>query len=235
MNRIIRNIPNAITCLNVVGGTLAIIAASKGTGPYWGLAGWQWAAIFIGISAAADFLDGFFARLLRAYSELGKELDSLCDLVSFGVAPAVTLFYVLQDIAAPDWYRWCVLLIPVGSALRLAKFNIDTRQTTFFIGLPVPANAIFWLGFSALLIDGASFLLYLPVFIPVLLLEVWFMISPFKLMSLKFSNYRLGPNRFRYLLLLAAVVLVFCMGWGGLMWLIVFYILLSLCVSPDKH
>lgn len=222
-----RNIPNAITCCNLVAGTLAIVCAARGVEPLWGLVGWQWGAIFIGIAAVADFFDGFFARLLRAYSELGKELDSLCDLVSFGVAPALTLFYVLPAVDAIEWYRWCVFVIPVGAALRLAKFNIDTRQATFFIGLPVPANAIFWIGFCGMLFDGANFLLYPAVFIPLLLTETWLMVSPIKLFSLKFSSYGFKGNGFRYLLILTAVVLVFCMGVGGLMWLIPAYLLYS--------
>lgn len=222
-----RNIPNAVTCCNLVAGTLSIVSAARGVEPMWGLAGWQWAAIFIGIAAVADFLDGFFARLLRAYSELGKELDSLCDLVSFGVAPALTLFYVLPEAGAIEWMRWCVFVIPVCAALRLARFNIDTRQTSFFIGLPVPANAIFWIGFCGMLFAGARFLLLPAVFFPVLLLESWLMLSPFKLFSLKLSTYGLRENKFRYLLLLTAMALVFCMGWGGLMWIIPVYFLLS--------
>lgn len=231
MNVITRNIPNSVTCLNLLAGTLAIICAGKGGDPWWGLCGWQWASIFIGIAAVADFLDGFFARMLRAYSALGKELDSLCDLVSFGVAPALTLFNVLPLVEAPEWLRWCLLVIPVGAALRLAKFNIDTRQASFFIGLPVPANAIFWIGYCGMLLDGATFLTYPAVFLPILLLEAWLMVSPFKLFSLKFRDYSLKPNRYRYLLAAAAAVLVFCMGVGGLMWLIVFYFLLSVCVG----
>lgn len=233
MNAITRNIPNAVTCLNLVAGTLAIICAAAGASPWWGLQGWQWAAIFVGIAAAADFLDGFFARLLRAYSELGKELDSLCDLVSFGVAPALILFYLLPSVEALDWIRWCVFIIPVGAALRLAKFNIDTRQATFFIGLPVPANAIFWIGFCGMITSGASFLTLIAVFLPLLLFEAWLMVSPFKLFSLKFSNLSWKDNKYRYILILAAAVLIFCMGIGGLMWLVIFYLLLSLCVGVD--
>lgn len=222
-----RNIPNAITCLNLVAGVLAIICAEKGVEPLWGLLGWQWASIFVGIAAVADFFDGFFARLLRAYSELGKELDSLCDLVSFGVAPSLILFHVLPAVDAIEWYRWTVFLVPVAAAVRLAKFNIDPRQTSFFIGLPVPANAIFWIGFCGMLFAGARFLLLPVVFIPLLLLESWLMISPFKLFSLKFSNYRFGENKFRYFLIVTAIALVFCMGVGGLMWLIPVYFLFS--------
>lgn len=232
MNRLKRNIPNCITLLNLLSGTMAIICAFHGDSPWWGLKGWQWGAIFIGIGAVADFFDGFFARVLKAYSELGKELDSLCDLVSFGVAPALLVFNTMEGVGIVPWLKWCVLLVPAMAAFRLARFNIDARQTSFFIGMPVPANAIFWIGFCALVSDGAAFLTYPAVFIPLVILEGWLMISSLKLLSLKFHDYGFhGVNMWRYALVVAAVVSVFCMGVGGFMWLIVFYLLLSLCVK----
>lgn len=234
MNRLVRNIPNCITLLNLVAGTMAVICAFRGHDPLWGLKGWQWGAIFIGIGAVADFLDGFFARLLKAYSALGKELDSLCDLVSFGVAPALLVFNVLEGLDVVPWFKWLMLLIPAMAAVRLARFNIDTRQTSFFIGMPVPANAIFWIGFCALVSDNASFLTLPAVFIPLVLVEGWLMLSSFKLLSLKFHDYKpRGANFWRYLLLCVAVVAVFCMGVSGFMWLIVFYVILSLCIKVD--
>lgn len=234
MNRLTRNIPNCITLLNLLAGVMAIICAFRGGEPWWGLVGWQWGAIFIGIGAVADFLDGFMARMLKAYSELGKELDSLSDLVSFGVAPALLVFNVLDAPGFQAWLKWCMLLVPAVAALRLARFNIDTRQTSFFIGMPVPANAIFWIGFCALAAQGAAFLTLTGVFIPVVLVESWLMISPYKLLSLKFHDYSLkGANLWRYALALVAAALVFSMGVAGLMWLIVFYVILSLCIKVD--
>ena len=235
MNRLTRNIPNCITLVNLLAGVMAIICAFRGIEPMWGLKGWEWGAIFIGIGALADFFDGFFARILKAYSALGKELDSLCDLVSFGVAPVLLLFNVLDAAGAEPWLKWCLFLVVATSAVRLARFNIDTRQASFFIGLPVPANAIFWIGFTALAQAGAAFLIVPVVFVTVVVLESWLMISPVKLMSLKFYNYRpVGLNFWRYILMLAAVALIFCMGVPGFMWLIVFYILLSLCVKVES-
>lgn len=235
MNRFIRNIPNCVTLVNLVAGTIAIVCSFHGSEPWWGLKGWQWAAIFIGIGAVADFLDGFFARLLKAYSSVGKELDSLCDLVSFGVAPALLAFNVIGgQPGVIHWLQWCMLLVPAVAALRLARFNVDARQTTYFIGMPVPASAIFWIGFSSLVAEEAAFLTYPAVFFPVLFLESWLMISPLKMMSLKFHDYAFrGLNIWRYALAAAAVVLVFCMGVSGFMWLIVFYVLLSLCVRVE--
>ena len=234
--QIFRYIPNCFTLLNLLAGTMAIICAFQGENPWWGLRGWQWGAIFIGIGAIADFLDGFFARLLKAYSELGKELDSLSDLVSFGVAPTLLVFNLLGSI--PDiepWLKWCMLLVPAMAALRLARFNIDVRQTSYFIGMPVPANAIFWIGFCALVSEGTQFLTFPVVFLPVVVVESWMMVSTFKLMSLKFHDYRFhGLNIWRYTLVAAAAFCVFCMGVAGLLWLVVFYVILSLCVNVES-
>lgn len=234
MRKLKENIPNCITLLNLLSGVMAIICGSHGMDPWWGLKGWQWGAIFIGIGAVADFLDGFMARLLKAYSELGKELDSLCDLVSFGVAPALLVFNVLDPLGAEPWLKWLILLVPAVACFRLARFNIDARQTSFFIGMPVPANAIFWIGFCALVGAGASFLILPVIFLPLVLVETWLMISPLKLLSLKFHDYGFhGNNIWRYGLVCAAPVLVFCMGVAGLAWLIVLYILISLFVKVD--
>lgn len=232
MSKIKHAIPNCVTLVNLLSGVMAIICSFRGTSPLWGLEGWQWGAIFIGISTVADFFDGFFARLLKAYTALGKELDSLSDLVSFGVAPALLVFNVLEATGAEPWLKWCMLLVPAFAALRLARFNIDTRQTTYFIGMPVPANAIFWIGFADLILHGAPFLKLPVIFIPVLLFEAWMMVSPFKLLSLKFHDYKpSGTNLWRYLLIFAAIFFVFVMNVSGLMWLIVFYILLSVCIG----
>ena len=228
MNLITRNIPNCITCLNLAAGVLSIICSARGHSEMWGLMAWQWAYIFIAIAAVADFLDGFAARLLHAYSNLGKELDSLCDLVSFGVAPALIMFNCLEwgasTLMVAEWTKWVVVLIPVCGALRLARFNIDTRQTDSFIGLPIPANAIFWIGYSALIYQGTIFMAQWYWALPVILIESWLMISPVHLFSLKFKTWGWRGNQWRWLLVLTAAVLVFCMGVPGLMWLIIAYV-----------
>lgn len=228
MNPIVKNIPNAITCLNMASGVTAIIFASRGNEFFGALPAWEWAFIFIAIAAAADFLDGFAARMLHAYSELGKQLDSLCDMVSFGVAPAMLLFSCIADCSLSPWLPWMAILVPVAGALRLAKFNIDTRQTSSFIGLPIPANAIFWIGFTAMVRSGVLFPASWPWFLPVLILECWLMVSEVPMFSLKLKSWGWRGNQARWILVAAAVVFVFSLGWAGLMWLIVFYILLSL-------
>lgn len=227
MNTIIRQIPNTITCINILSGCVAIICAASGSSPLWGLTGFEWAYIFIGIAAAADFCDGLAARLLRAYSELGKQLDSLCDCVSFGVAPSMLLFNILRQSYPDGILPWFALIIPVAGVLRLAKFNIDTRQTTSFIGLPIPANAIFWIGYTAMITSGISLLTMPWVVIPVLLIECWLMVSPLPIFSLKFKNIRWKGNEARWILICAAIILVGWLGLGGLCCLIAFYVILS--------
>lgn len=223
MNVIRKNIPNAITCINALSGCIAIIFALKGDAEVCGMPAYMWSYLFIGIAAVADFLDGFMARLLGAYSDMGKELDSLCDAVSFGVAPGMLLFSAL---AGSPW-QWAALLIPVAGVLRLARFNVDTRQTVNFIGLPIPANAIFWIGYTMYIYSGASVLAACWVVVPVLLLECWLMLSPLPLFSLKFKSYGWKGNEFRWLLIVLTPVLLICLGLYGFLWVIVSYLVLG--------
>ncbi len=125
MNPIVKNIPNSITCINLAAGCMAIVAAAHAYDPLWGLMAFQWAFIFIAVGAVADFFDGFAARALHAYSNLGKELDSLCDLVTFGVAPAMIMFNLLAAQQPGSWICWAALLIPVAGAIRLARHPAD--------------------------------------------------------------------------------------------------------------
>lgn len=221
-------IPNSITCLNVLSGTIAIIFAFRGQHELAGLTGIEWAWIFIGIAAVADFLDGFAARMLHAYSNMGKELDSLCDLVSFGVAPAMVLANTIGASPFAGWQAFFPVVIPVAAALRLAKFNIDTRQTTSFLGLPVPANAIFWIGYSALASSSLPVLNEWYAVVPAVVMLSWLMLSEIGLFSLKIKTLKLSVAWRQILLVVAAVIFLLTMGVGGLMWLIVFYVLLSL-------
>jgi CDP-diacylglycerol---serine O-phosphatidyltransferase len=160
-----RNIPNAITCGNLLCGCLAIVCAFNGN--------LIWASYLVGIAAVLDFLDGFAARMLKVHSEIGKQLDSLADMVTFGVVPGVIMFHLIQyalvfDVisnadpellmgaGAISFTHWTFIpfiafLIPVFSALRLAKFNIDTRQSDSFIGVPTPANSILIASFPLIL------------------------------------------------------------------------------------
>lgn len=226
MNVIVRNIPNCITCINILCGCIAIALATQGNTSLGSLTAMQWAYIAIGAAAIADFCDGLAARTLHAYSDMGKELDSLCDLVSFGVAPAAMLWQCLLSSPVTTPIAWIALAIPVCGALRLARFNIDQRQTTSFIGLPIPANAIFWIGFTSIFTPDAGMIGTAPI-IAIVLIESYSMISPFKMFSLKFKNLGWRDNKVRWILLVIAIISITCMGLGGLMWLIVAYFLLS--------
>lgn len=231
-NVLTKNIANATTCLNLLGGCMAIICAFKGEQPLWGLRGFEWAYIFIAIAAIADFMDGFSARIFHAYSLLGKELDSLCDLVSFGVAPAMLVFNIAGLEVDMEWVGWLALLIPVCGALRLARFNVAPSNNDFFRGLPIPANAVFWIGFTSFCVEpgGVNGWIMLLAIVAV----SWLMISPVKLFTLKFSSFGWKGNQARWLLIVAAVALLACCGLSGLMWLIVYYAAWGICVGAQK-
>lgn len=225
-NKIVKNIPNAITCLNLAAGCVAIVLAAKGNSQWCGMEAFIWAYIFIGIAALADFLDGFSARMLNAYSSLGKELDSLCDLVSFGVAPAMILYKAIETTSDAQWAAWIALLIPIFGALRLARFNIDDTQSISFKGLPIPANAIFWIGFTSLCytVNISAFLI-----VPVVIIMSYMMICPIRMYSLKFQDgFSFYENAKRYILIFAAILLVATNGFQGFMWLILYYIISSI-------
>ncbi len=221
------NIPNAITSLNLLCGCLACIAAFHcydtmcGTG----FKGYEWAFIFIGLAAVADFCDGLAARLLHAVSNIGAELDSLADLVSFGLAPALVLYNMMLGQGAGHW-ALIALLLPVFGALRLARFNVDTNQSTTFTGLPIPANAIFWIGFTSWYAIHS-----LPLWAVLILIIAlsWLMVCNLRMFSLKMHNLAsLKQNWAQYLQVIASVAFVVLMGLPGLAVTIALYVLLSI-------
>ncbi|MDE6305462.1 MAG: CDP-diacylglycerol--serine O-phosphatidyltransferase [Muribaculaceae bacterium] len=215
-------IPNTITCLNLLCGCMAVISAF-GTGSSYGIESYQWAFIFIGLASIFDFCAGAMARRIHAYSPLGKELDSLSDLVSFGLAPAMLLYVTIGSLSSIHWMPYTALAIAICGGIRLARFNVDTRQTTEFIGLPIPANAIFWVGAIAFMhsygypsdwiVAGA------------IALMSWLMLAPMRIFSLKFKNFALRPNIMRYAILAAAIISVAVFGLPGFSLAILLYIL----------
>ncbi|MDE6266470.1 MAG: CDP-alcohol phosphatidyltransferase family protein [Muribaculaceae bacterium] len=228
MFKTIKNsIPNTITSMNLLSGVVAIIFAFHFSEDICcGMKGYQWAFLCIGASALFDFCDGASARLLHAYSSLGKELDSLSDLVSFGVAPAMLVLNALLLESGGCVLSYAALFIPVMGALRLAKFNIDETQKTTFAGLPIPANAIFWIGYvNMLATDGVKF----PMVATVVIIAAvsLMMVVNMRMFSLKFKNFSFRQNWLRFLIIGATVVLVALLGVTGLMWTILLYIVLS--------
>lgn len=228
MQRITNHIPNAITCCNLLSGCIAVYMAFHLTETLGPLTGEQWFYICIGAAAIFDFCDGLAARSLKAYSLLGKELDSLSDLVSFGVAPGMLILNIMLQYT-PQPYHWAcfiAMLIPVMGALRLAKFNIDDTQSTTFRGLPIPANAIFWIGLSAW-IERYMFPGYWVMAAVIVAISLS-MLGNFKMFSLKFKNLAFIDNIKRYTIILATVAFVVFYGVSGLVWTIILYFLMSL-------
>lgn len=223
--KVVGFIPNFITLCNLLSGCIAVYMAFHLTDSFGSLTGLQWTWIAIAAAAVFDFCDGASARGLKAYSEVGKELDSLSDLVSFGVAPGMMMLNLMLEHANPQWLSFFALLIPAFGAYRLAKFNVDTRQTTSFRGLPIPANAIFWIGASAwiqhYMYPGSA------AVVIVIVLVSWLMASDVKMFSLKFKNFAWAENFRRYVLMAATALFVICWGVPGLMWAIVLYIFMS--------
>lgn len=220
------NIPNTITCLNLLSGCVAIYMAFHMNELFGSLTGGSWAMIAIGAAAVFDFMDGASARLLKAFSPLGKDLDSLSDLVSFGVAPAMLVMNAMQTMGGPAWASFFCLLTAAFGALRLAKFNNDSEQATIFRGLPIPANAIFWIG-----VYGWMRTYGYPGWLPIWILTAimcWAMTGKFKMFSLKFKNFDFHENFCRYVIIVAAIVFVCIYGISGFAWTILLYFLLSM-------
>lgn len=232
LSRLRANIPNFITCLNLLSGALACIFAFRYSEIIGPMAGYQWAFLFIAASAVFDFCDGAMARLLHVYSLIGKELDSLSDLVSFGLAPTMLMYNTIVLVnGEPVWWAYTALIIAVLGGVRLAKFNVDDRQTTSFIGLPIPANAIFWIGMVAWIqahgYPGNAIMTAIMVLVALL------MVSRLPMFSLKFTDFGWRTNFRRYILLAAAAIFVITEGLPGLAWAILLYILISATMRKD--
>lgn len=194
--------------------------------------GYQVAFVLIALAAVFDFFDGFTARLLHAVSPLGKELDSLSDAVSFGLAPGMVLYNMLVQYAPESGVAYIAMLIPVFGALRLAKFNVSTDQSTTFTGLPIPANAIFWIGFTNFYAEHHADVPVLVVAVLVVAFSL-LMVCNLRMFSLKLHSLSVKENYKQYLLVLAFVICVGFCGVTGLAWAMLFYIVLSAVTKQD--
>ncbi len=229
-----KHIPNLFTLLNLSCGTVAIVLALEGQ--------WHWSVYLLFIAALFDFMDGMTARLLNATSEIGKQLDSLADMVTFGLLPAIFIYSIFRQQFC--FGRCCtlspnsavadapsVVMVPVLSAIRLARFNLEERGATFFYGLPTPAHALFWAGLywqfmkEGVLFGTAVNLYFLWAVMWIMALH---MIMPVPMYSLKFKSFNLRGNLVRYILLLITGIVLVLTGIPGITLVILTYILLSL-------
>jgi CDP-diacylglycerol--serine O-phosphatidyltransferase len=237
-----KHIPNLVTSLNLFSGSISIVFAFGGN--------LELAAWFIGLAAVFDFFDGMLARLLNARSAIGLQLDSLADMISFGFAPAVIVFQLMEKTLNQPFLIWynihvfslLAFIITVFSALRLAKFNIDDGQTVNFIGLPTPANALFFASLPLALTQadttGAAEIQNLLsnywILLALVILFSGLLVSNIPLFSMKFKSFSWRNNKLRYVLITGFVILFAIAGFYALPLIIVFYLLLSIVFFREK-
>lgn len=222
-----KHIPNTITCCNLVSGCIATWFAFQGD--------YGMALLFIVIGAVFDFFDGMSARLLHVSSEIGKELDSLADDITFGFAPSAIVFdylctFHIHLIIVP----FLAFVMAAFSALRLAKFNLDERQTMGFIGLPTPANALFWgslivgLHQSDIIFEGLEWVILAGVF-----LSCYLLVAEIPMFALKFKQWGWKGNEIKYIFILSCVPILLLLGIIGLAVIIAWYVILSVATNKS--
>ncbi len=237
MNSIIKNIPNAITCLNLVCGFLGILLAFTDL---------TYSCYLIFLACFFDFIDGFAARMLKVSSPIGKELDSLADMVSFGVLPGIIAYFMIETATLKEFFTgaselssilpYASVSIPVFSGIRLAIFNTDTRQSHGFIGLPTPANAIFFASLPFIFADETfASLINSYVFIATTLLMSILLVANLPLIALKFKSYALKENIDKYSLLLISVLSLILLGIKAIPLIIASYVIISIIFSRKNH
>ena len=227
-NGITRHIPNMVTCCNLFSGCIAAVMALQSN--------YEAAILFIILGAVFDFFDGMLARLLNVSGPLGKELDSLADDITFGFAPSAIVFSLFKEVQYPEfmsgiteYFPYTAFIIAAFSALRLGKFNIDPRQSSSFIGLPTPANALFW---GSLVVGAHSFLVSdsfnaIYLFTLVILMS-YLLVAELPMFSLKFKNLSWRDNKVSYIFLLICIPLLAVFRISGFAAIILWYILWSL-------
>ena len=224
-----KHIPNAITCCNLFSGCVACVMALQGD--------FVSALWFIVLGAVFDFFDGMVARMLKVSSPLGVQMDSLADDITFGLAPATVVFSFMRTLPLPafmlpvaDVFPYYAFLIAVFSAVRLAKFNIDTRQTTSFIGLPTPANALFWVSLVAGLGGWITELKAgLLLMIGLITLFAYLLVAEIPMFSFKFKSFAWESNKARYIFLICSIPMLL-LGITAAVAIIAWYLLLSVAL-----
>jgi CDP-diacylglycerol--serine O-phosphatidyltransferase len=224
-----KHIPNTITCLNLISGCIATYFAFQSN--------YKMALLFIVIGAVFDFFDGMVARLLHVSSPIGKELDSLADDITFGFAPSAIVFGYLSPLASH--LSFLAFIMAAFSALRLAKFNLDERQALGFIGLPTPANALFW---GSLIVGAGNWMKTAPfigsyltlVILVGVFISCWLLVAEIPMFALKFKTWGWKENEIKYVFLITCIPLLILMGISGIAVVIAWYVLLSVVNNSQR-
>jgi len=226
-----KHLPNAITCANLLSGCIGIVFAFKGN--------LETAAYFVIFSGIFDFFDGMVARLLNVKSAIGKDLDSLADMVSFGFLPGVIMFHLLKaSDYSSEYLPYLGFIITVFSALRLAKFNNDTRQTEDFIGLNTPMNTLFICSLPFIAHDYPQIISSSMLLIAIMAITSFLLVSEIKIFSLKFSNLSWAKNKIKFIFLILSAILIAFLKFAAIPFVLVLYIALSFLhfrgATPDQ-
>jgi len=232
-------IPSLLTCLNLLCGCIAVVLAFHNN--------LVWAAYFVFAAGVFDLFDGLAARALQAYSEFGKQLDSLADMVSFGLVPGVVMFKIFQwpfngllegGGVLATLLMYYPFLITVFSALRLAKFNIDARQTESFIGLNTPTNTILVVSLPLIIQSGpaafSDIILNPYTLIVLIALQSWLLVAEIPMFSFKMKSLKWKGNEVRYIFLASSILLLVFFLFAAIPLIIFFYVLLSFLISKRK-
>ncbi len=242
MARLTKYIPNLLTFLNLFSGLLALIFVFKQN--------WFLAALFVALGIFFDFFDGLAARSFKVSSALGLQLDSLADMVTSGVVPGFILSFLLADSLHISFLKdfqfdlkhiWALagLIVILASAYRLAKFNIDERQTTGFIGLPTPANALFIVSLPLIIYDSSYLSLKTAILNPyvlslIIIISAYMLNAELPLFGLKFKSFSWQENWPKYLLIILSIILLLLFHFMSIPLIIIFYILLSILTTNSK-
>ena len=228
-----KHIPNTITCLNLISGCIATYFAFQSN--------YEMALLFIVIGAVFDFFDGMVARLLHVSSPIGKELDSLADDITFGFAPSAIVFGYLSPLTShlSPLLPYLAFVMAAFSALRLAKFNLDERQALGFIGLPTPANALFW---GSLIVGAGDWLKTAPLFgsnlslviLAGVFISCWLLVAEIPMFALKFKTWGWKGNEIKYVFLITCVPLLISLDISGLAVIIAWYVVLSVVNNSQQ-
>ncbi len=218
--KLLRHLPNTLTCLNLFCGCAGIISVWQGS-----TADALWFVMAAGIF---DFFDGFAARILKASSPIGKELDSLADMVSFGLLPSLVMFRMIDTISASSYLPYAAFGIAIFSALRLAKFNIDENQKESFIGLPTPANALLITSLVYLSAPWDFFISRDIFLVAITVVSTFLLVAPMELFAIKFKNFTWADNRVRFTFIGFSVLLLGIWQLAAMPFVILLYVTLSL-------